>query len=218
MLSQQQLATMLSLQNKMNCKVNTSWLSAGYGYLRAAMVESVEAIEHHGWKWWKAQQRDLPQLQMELVDIWHFALSASIIDYKGDIQATANALSAQLAQSTTQVKFDSKDYYPEKQSLLDNLELMTGLCAAKRFSVPLFMYIVQQCEMSSDELFRQYVGKNVLNFFRQDNGYKDGSYIKIWHQKEDNEHLVEVLETLDINASDYSEQVYQALVTRYPGA
>lgn len=218
MLSQQQLATMLTLQNKMNCKVNASWLTAGYGYLRAAMVESVEAIEHHGWKWWKAQQRDLPQLQMELVDIWHFALSASIIDYKGDIQATANALSAQLAQSTTQVQFDNKDYYPEKQSLLDNLELMTGLCAAKRFSVPLFMYIVQQCEMSSDELFRQYVGKNVLNFFRQDNGYKDGTYIKIWQNKEDNEHLVDVLETLDINASDYSERVYQALATRYANA
>ncbi|MEG3768629.1 dUTP diphosphatase [Alteromonas sp. 14N.309.X.WAT.G.H12] len=218
MLSQQQLATMLTLQNKMNCKVNASWLTAGYGYLRAAMVESVEAIEHHGWKWWKAQQRDLPQLQMELVDIWHFALSASIIDYKGDIQATANALSAQLAESTTQVQFDNKNYYPEKQSLLDNLELMTGLCAAKRFSVPLFMYIVQQCEMTTDELFRQYVGKNVLNFFRQDNGYKDGTYIKIWQNKEDNEHLVDVLETLDINASDYSEQVYQALATRYANA
>ena len=43
MLSQQQLATMLSLQNKMNTKVNPQWLTAGYGYLRAAMVESVEA-------------------------------------------------------------------------------------------------------------------------------------------------------------------------------
>ncbi|MBU3023202.1 dUTP diphosphatase [Aestuariibacter sp. A3R04] len=216
MLSQQQLATMLSLQNKMNTKVNPQWLTAGYGYLRAAMVESVEAIDHHGWKWWKAQKKDLPQLQMELVDIWHFALSASIIDYKGNIQATANALSAQLAQSQTQVNFDGTDYFPDKQSLLDNLELMAGLCAAKRFSVPLFMRIVTQCEMTSDSLFQQYVGKNVLNFFRQDNGYKEGTYEKIWAGKEDNEHLVEVLSTLNIEAADYSELVYAGLAQRYP--
>ena len=46
MLNAQQLATMLSLQDKMNAKVNPDWLNAGYGYLRAAMVESVEAKEH----------------------------------------------------------------------------------------------------------------------------------------------------------------------------
>lgn len=216
MLSQQQLATMLSLQNKMNTKVNPQWLTAGYGYLRAAMVESVEAIEHHGWKWWKAQQKDLPQLQMELVDIWHFALSASIIDYQGDVRATADALAAQLAQTSVQVQFDGTEYHPVQQSLLDNLELMAGLCAAKRFSVPLFMHIAGQSEMSSDELFRQYVGKNVLNFFRQDNGYKAGTYIKEWQGREDNEHLVEVLAALDINHEGYADQVYAGLAERYP--
>jgi dimeric dUTPase (all-alpha-NTP-PPase superfamily) len=217
MLTQQQLNTMLSLQNKMNCKVNPQWLTAGYGYLRAAMVESVEAIEHHGWKWWKAQNKDLAQLQMELVDIWHFALSASIIDYSGDVDATAHALAAQLAQQADpMVTFDGKDYAIKQQDLLDNLELMAGLCAAKRFSVPLFMHIVEQCEMSGDELYRQYVGKNVLNFFRQDNGYKAGTYQKTWQGREDNEHLVDVLDALDINNPDYAEEVYQGLQQRYP--
>ncbi|MCW8108231.1 dUTP diphosphatase [Alteromonas ponticola] len=216
MLSQQQLATMLSLQNKMNTKVNEQWLTAGYGYLRAAMVESVEAIEHHGWKWWKAQHKDLPQLQMELVDIWHFALSACIIDYHGDVDAAANAISAQLAQAQPHVQFDGKDYKPDSQSLLDNLELMAGLCAAKRFSVPLFMQIVEQCEMTGEELYRQYVGKNVLNFFRQDHGYKEGSYIKTWQNREDNEHLVDVLSSLDINSTHYSDDIYKALAQRYP--
>jgi dimeric dUTPase (all-alpha-NTP-PPase superfamily) len=216
MLTQVQLNTMLSLQNKMNTKVNPAWLSAGYGFLRAAMVESVEAIEHHGWKWWKAQHKDLPQLQMELVDIWHFALSASIIEYQGDISATAAALASQLTQNEPKVHFDGKDYTPASQSLLDNLELMTGLCAAKRFSVPLFMHIVTQCDLDGSSLYQQYVGKNVLNFFRQDHGYKDGSYIKIWQGKEDNEHLVEVLAALDINLDNYSEQVYAGLASRYP--
>ena len=126
MLSAQQLATMLTLQDKMNAKVNPDWLNAGYGYLRAAMVESVEAIEHHGWKWWKAQHKDLPQLQMELVDIWHFALSACIIDFKGDIAASAKSIAAELASGNTQVTFDQKNYDSSQLSLLDNLELMTS--------------------------------------------------------------------------------------------
>ena len=216
MLTQQQLNTMLSLQNNMNIKVNPEWLTAGYGYLRAAMVESVEAIDHHGWKWWKAQEKDLPQLQMELVDIWHFALSASIIDYKGDIEATATALASQLAENTPHVQFDGQSYSPAGLSLLDNLELMTGLCAAKRFSVPLFMQIVTQSEMTGEELYRQYVGKNVLNFFRQDNGYKAGTYVKTWDGREDNAHLVEVLDSLDMNAPDYADLVYKGLAGRYP--
>lgn len=216
MLTQQQLNTMLSLQNNMNIKVNPEWLTAGYGYLRAAMVESVEAIDHHGWKWWKAQEKDLPQLQMELVDIWHFALSASIIDYKGDIEATATALASQLAENTPHVQFDGQSYSPAGLSLLDNLELMTGLCAAKRFSVPLFMQIVTQSEMTGEELYRQYVGKNVLNFFRQDNGYKAGTYVKTWNGREDNAHLVEVLDSLDMNAPNYADLVYKGLADRYP--
>ncbi len=41
--------------------------------------------------------------------------------------------------------------------------------------------------LSFDELYQRYIIKNTLNKFRQDNGYTDGSYIKIWHNgKEDN--------------------------------
>lgn len=216
MLSPTQLNTMLSLQDKMNKKVNPDWLNAGYGYLRAAMIEAVEGIEHHGWKWWKAQEKDLPQLQMELVDIWHFALSAIIIQYKGDILNSAEQIAAQLLVKNSTVKFDDHEYDFNNQEILDNLELMTGLCAAKRFDVPLFLKIVEQAEMTSSELYRQYVGKNILNFFRQDNGYKEGTYIKVWRGQEDNEHLVEVLNSLDLASANYSEQVYQALSSRYP--
>lgn len=216
MLSSTQLATMLKLQDGMNKKVNPDWLNAGYAYLRAAMIESVEGIEHHGWKWWKAQHKDLAQLQMELVDIWHFALSDIIIGFNGDIEQSAQTIAQELASQRELVTFDGKDYPFTQQHILDNLELMAGLCAAKRFDVPLFLTIVDQAEMSADELYRQYVGKNVLNFFRQDHGYKEGSYIKIWNQREDNEHLVEVLNSLDIALADYSDQVYAGLKLRYP--
>lgn len=216
MLTDTQLITMLDLQDKMNTKVNQAWLNAGYAYLRAAMIESVEAIEHHGWKWWKAQSLDLPQVQMELVDIWHFALSDIIISYNGDKEKAANILSKQLQEQQDSVTFDGTQFQFKQQSLVENLELMAGLCVAKRFSVPLFICIVEQAEMSSQMLFEQYVGKNILNFFRQDHGYKEGSYIKIWNGREDNEHLVEVLEQTDAGLNDYSQAVYKGLEQRYP--
>ena len=34
--------------------------------------------------------------------------------------------------------------------------------------------------MTYDELFSLYIGKNVLNGFRQNNGYKSGEYRKLW--------------------------------------
>lgn len=215
MLSSSHLHTMLVLQDKMNKKVNPQWIDAGYHYLRAAMIEAVEGIEHHGWKWWKAQTKDLAQLQMELVDIWHFALSHIIIKYQGDLSHSANDIADQLSNDMSVVTFDGKDYDFSQQDLLDNLELMAGLCAAKRFDVPLFFRILEQSEMDANELYRQYVGKNVLNFFRQDHGYKDGTYIKVWSGREDNEHLVDILDTLDIDAADYSERIYEELAGRY---
>ena len=72
-------------------------------------------------------------------------------------------------------------------------------------------------EYSVDQLYRDYIGKNVLNFFRQDHGYKEGHYQKTWHNKEDNEHLAEVLKLLDSEVEDYDKAVYRELKQRYPG-
>ena len=50
-----------------------------------------------------------------------------------------------------------------------------------------------KCGVNLSELFKIYVAKNVLNKFRQDNGYKDGAYKKIWNGREDNAVLNEIL-------------------------
>jgi len=89
---------------------------------------------------------------------------------------------------------------------------------SRSFSVALFRDLLLAVGLDFVTLYRQYVGKNVLNFFRQDHGYKDGSYIKTWAGKEDNVHLVEVLTELDSDAADFADQVYAALASRYPGA
>ena len=50
-----------------------------------------------------------------------------------------------------------------------------------------------KCGVNLSKLFKIYVAKNVLNKFRQDNGYKDGTYKKIWNGREDNAVLNEIL-------------------------
>lgn len=214
-----QAKTMLSMQHAMNSKVDPEWITARYPYLRAVVIEGAEAIEHHGWKWWKHQQHDLLQLQMELIDIWHFMLSDMLLTCQGNqVQATRQLFEMLSNTSDNTLFFDGKSYQINALSLVEKLELLIGTSVARRMEVSLFEAIMRDCQMNWEELFRQYVGKNVLNFFRQDHGYKEGTYRKTWNEREDNEHLVDVLDLLDPHADDYQELLYQALQDRYEGS
>ena len=73
-------------------------------------------------------------------------------------------------------------------------------------------------DLTFEDLYVSYIGKNVLNFFRQDNGYQNGTYKKLWSGKEDNEHLVELVEYLDTNSNSFKDNLYNALESRYSEA
>ena len=213
MLTEAQATTMLTLQAQMNAKVNPDWIKAAYPYLRAVVVEGAEAMEHRGWKWWKKQDCDMKQLQMELVDIWHFTLSHILLQHGGDQTASLRELLQ--GDTAASVRFDGHEYHIADLDLIGKLELNIGLAAAKRISIPLFAALLHDCEMDWNELYCQYVGKNVLNFFRQDHGYKQGTYRKLWGGREDNEHLVEIMQQLDSSTADFQHQLYANLKDRY---
>jgi len=217
MLSKTQLMTMLQLQGDMNKKINVNWLSADWDFSMAIMMEANEAIEHHGWKWWKKQLPDTPQLQMELVDIWHFMLSKLLVEHNGNASVTANYIIADRANLHRHVLLDNTVTYPLQETLLQNLRAISGLAAVGRISLLTFFTAVQYSGLSEEELFVQYVGKNVLNNFRQDNGYKEGTYTKVWGGYEDNEHLVELLAGLDPLSPNYIENLRDELSDSYPG-
>ncbi len=214
-LTETQLVSMLEMQDGMNKKVNPDWVAANNNWHRAIQVEAVEAIEHHGWKWWKKQNCDMAQLRMELVDIWHFILSTVIQNTRGSIRFSTIEMISELNLSQKSVQFDNQYYILAKMSLVEKLDLMVGLSAAKRTSLALFDSLLSDCGMSWVELFKQYTGKNVLNVFRQDYGYKAGTYIKIWNGREDNEHLVEVLDIIDLSVNNVHDELYQTLKSRY---
>ena len=200
----QQLATMLKLQDDMNSKVHADWRQQNFEWYRAIWVECAELLDHYGWKWWKKQTPDVDQIALELVDIWHFGLSLLLL--KGD----------SVEEITTQVTKDFADPQPSGDFAADLEDFTEQTLATKDFDIAGFARLMQGINMDFETLYIGYVGKNVLNFFRQDHGYKEGSYIKVWHGKEDNEHLVEVVKSLDTEHADFAKQVYQGLVARYP--
>ena len=210
---------MLSLQAEINQKIDADWVAARHPYLRAVMIEGAEAIEHHGWKWWKRQDRDLAQLQMELVDIWHFLLSEFLLREGGDLERALRALlGAADASAAGVVAFDGAARRLDGMTLLEKLELLIGLSAGRRIDLALFGAIMGDCGMDWPGLYRRYVGKNVLNLFRQDHGYKEGRYRKIWAGREDNEWLAEILRETDPRRADYRAAVYTGLARRYADA
>jgi dimeric dUTPase (all-alpha-NTP-PPase superfamily) len=218
MLSNKQLATMLSMQNTMNKTVNPEWATLNWDYMRASALEAAEAVEHHGWKWWKAQKMDLPQLQMELVDIWHFYLSHYLQVHKGNEAKALVDLQKDLAAISNEVKFDEKVYKINILDTLQKLDLLTGLACAKRMSVSVFFALCIDVQLTVAYIYEQYVQKNTLNIFRQAKGYKQGTYHKEWFGEEDNVYLVKIASQLDATSEDYAQKLWDGLEETYTKA
>ena len=57
-----------------------------------------------------------------------------------------------------------------------------------------YFALARKCGVNLKILYKFYVAKNVLNQFRQDHGYKEGTYKKTWNGKEDNVVMLSFLE------------------------
>ena len=201
----QQISIMLEMQEAMNTKVNADWRNQNFEWYRAVWVECAEMLDHYGWKWWKKQEPDLPQVHLELVDIFHFGLSAKLLE-SDSVEALARNMADSITNRTSKNDF---------RSALEDLALDT--LQTKSFNVSLFASCLDLVNLSTEQLFKQYVGKNTLNFFRQDHGYQDGTYQKLWHGREDNEYLVDILDSTSSTIDDFPKVVYQKLKDSYSG-
>jgi dimeric dUTPase (all-alpha-NTP-PPase superfamily) len=200
---QAQIQTMLALQDSMNTKVHPQWREQGYEWYRAIWVECAELMDHYGWKWWKKQQPDWEQVKLELIDIWHFGLSDLLMQHE-DADHLSSVLAAALRESCAAQDF---------RVALENFVQATLMQRA--FDLSAFAQLMEAADLGFEDLYRGYVGKNVLNFFRQDHGYKEGTYIKLWGGREDNEHLVELMAGLDVAGASFKDDLYAALQQRY---
>ena len=175
MIPHDKLMAMLRMQDELNKKIHPEWRKQKFAWHRAIMVEGTELLEHIGWKWWKKQTSDLPQARIELVDIWHFGMSALMMRCLSLTEAAESLVSQQrIAQH-------------HRVDMMRSIECLIGAAGNySAFEAGVFFNLMDHLGMTGDDLYRTYVAKNVLNTFRQDHGYKDGTYIKLWSGLEDN--------------------------------
>lgn len=190
-----QIKEMLELQHQLNAVINPDWKTAKNPWTRAIWVESAELLDHIGWKWWKAQGTNVAQAHIELVDIWHFILS-QFAETGDDMDVVASELHHRLFDQGRRVIFiRNKIHSLNEMNLRDRVEAMASLAASGNDCTAAFAACCEELELDWDELRRIYIGKNVLNLFRQANGYKQGTYIKDWNGAEDNVRLEETMKS-----------------------
>lgn len=214
---EKRLMEMADIQDTFNCVVADDWYTRGFDFLLAALGEGWEAIDHWGWKWWKKQEPNLEQVQMELVDIWHFILSDLMVK-NGDLgfahvteEQVENVYGEYLAAHFT--PYQNEYFISEMTSFI-------GSCADGWVDFQSFFNAMKLAQLSFDDLYKMYVGKASLNAFRQANGYKDGTYIKEWKAfddgvvREDNEFLQMILNDMG-NPDDVQGYIWSKLGEQY---
>ena len=222
---------MLLLQQELNDATNGEGWEAGktkngktINWKRCIYMESCEMIDSFAWKHWKAinQEPDWANLQIEVVDVWHFIMSLGLEDYAQNFRGSIEDLAMSIAQmpgyqvleANSGLQFAEPDTIMAKvEDIIFNTVDTRGFDSAKLFED--FFELAFMCKLNLPDLYRLYVGKNILNQFRQDHGYKEGTYIKLWNGKEDN---VVMQELWDENGSLTPKTLYGALQKAYATA
>ncbi len=209
MTPKEMLTEMFYLQQKLNDETNGGGWEKGYNkhgriinWRRCVYMECAELIDSFNWKHWKDinLSPDWDNVTIELVDIWHFVMSLGLEYYKneklGDIEQIVNAI----MDSSYINAFCLETQIPEDEDSLLIVSVIEHFMKDALDEKPFyklsddFLETALQCGLNIDVLYKYYIAKNVLNKFRQDNGYKEGSYKKSWNGKEDNVVLMEILE------------------------
>ena len=221
------ITQMLKLQQQLNDETNGLGWEEGHtkngkiiDWRRCSYLECAELIESYPWKHWKNidASPDYDNIKIEAVDIWHFIMSQALQEYKQNNLGDIEQLSIQIQSInsyhlfTQPVQATSLNYY-EQIEVVENL--MRILFAKESIGSLLdsFIEVAMQSGLNIESLYQLYIGKNMLNKFRQDHGYKDGSYIKIWQGEEDNVVMQRILR----NTPNISpNELYTALEEAYP--
>ena len=171
--------SMIELQHSFNQQIDKDYLDKNWNWNSAIIAESGELLDSLGYKWWKKQVPDMDNVKVEAIDLLHFVISDAI----QLLHNCSGEIDLNLVAGTFEDYFNNSDGYLDGLSLNKLVdELNYNRC--NRFIV--MKKIFKQLNMSNEDVYIAYIVKNCLNKFRQDNGYKEGTYNKIWNGKEDN--------------------------------
>jgi len=217
---------MLELQQQLNDATNGEGWENGVtkngkliDWARCTYLECAELIESYPWKHWKNidAEPDYDNIKIEAVDIWHFIMSQMLQEYKregkGDIPTLTKAI-----ESLPNFEAFTKPPSPSGLNSYEQIEVVENLMRTlfcdkgSKALMEAFIDVAMQSGLYLTTLYQLYLGKNILNQFRQDHGYKEGSYIKIWDGEEDNVAMQHILEK---NPEITPDALYQLLEEAY---
>ncbi len=197
------IAQMLNMQEEINARIHPQWRQKNFPWYRAIWIECAELLGYCNYKWWQHSEPQWHHIHLEIVDILHFGMGDLLVRH------THPAIIERIKKAFTEINTDEKD-------ICQAVEQLALIALQKHyFSLSAFYTVTQCAQMNFDQIYQNYLGKNVLNHFRQNHGYTQGCYQKIWGGREDNEHLFELTQTLQVSPAEFSDRLYQALKERY---
>ena len=218
---------MLQLQQQLNDATSGTGWEAGLtnkgkriDWKRCIYLEAAELVDSYPWKHWKNidAQPDYENVKIEVVDIWHFVMSEALRIYKVQNLGSIDELAEKIVQLKSYDYFASDNLHNDFgiYEQIERIEkLIYVLFTFHKIDELLdaFLSMSADLNINLDELYRLYIGKNILNQFRQDHGYKEGKYIKQWNGVEDN---VVMQELMYKNTDISPEKLYRLLEENYP--
>ena len=221
---------MFLLQQKLNDETNGLDWEKGYtkngkiiNWKRCIYMECAELIDSFNWKHWKDIDKpiDWENAVIEIVDIWHFIISLVLEDGKINRGKGIDRMARDVTDVQGFKRFKKEPYSIEdapSAEIINDIEKI--IHETTGFKVDIYDSLLKnyfslclKCGVNLKVLYKYYIAKNVLNGFRQDHGYKDGTYKKQWGKVEDNIVMLEILEDKIMNA----DELYKKLEKVYPG-
>ncbi|MDR3177896.1 MAG: dUTP diphosphatase [Campylobacteraceae bacterium] len=204
------LKTMLELQQSLNDDTNGIGWEKGYtktnniiNWRRCIYMECAELVDSFNWKHWKDLNKpiDWENVRVEIVDIWHFIMSLLLERYKLNALGDINTIISNIENIQGFKQFCNEPFQTDGVNsfeIINDIETLINKSTNKDLTLfdPMltdYFALSLKCGVNLHLLYRYYVAKNVLNRFRQNHGYKDGTYRKIWNGKEDNVVMLEIL-------------------------
>jgi len=215
------ILTMFKLQQELNDNTNGKDWELGVtkqgkeiNWRRCIYLEAAELIDSYPWKHWKNINSDVDRenVKVELVDIWHFVMSEVLrVNYLNEKKPLA-ALAKEIEEKIKDIDVKREDnYYKEIEAIEELIKKLFCNFELIDFTKS-FFELSYKLGLDLDSLYQLYIGKNILNIFRQEHGYKDGTYKKVWNGKEDNVVMQEILAN---NSNITPDELYKKLEEKY---
>lgn len=219
--TEEQVEKLLAMQDQLNSYIHPEWKKQNFDWNFAIIDECREIKEHLGWKWWKENYQcgltdaNRKQVQLEVIDILHFVLSIAV-----DTQVSVK-------RACRWLNFGAEDIPDTLDTIVDTLLSHSIYGRAEIFDAWTALAILSG--LTTEQVIETYTQKFVLNKFRQDHGYKDGSYCKEWkfehyigddllpYFQEDNEVLAEIVAFMQDAGKDTTDEqaLYKELELLY---